>query len=106
MTNPRKALLIGIVGATLFASIAGYVIVSQNTPAAARARLLVDAGLLAAVVFIVLSATSDTARRTAELVEGLRALARGAKDQRLNVDDFGGLSEVARAVNEVAASLC
>jgi hypothetical protein len=56
-------------------------------------------------VLLVRMTLAPTNSRIDALVEALRALARGDKHQRVNPDDFAGLGDVARAANEVAASL-
>jgi hypothetical protein len=47
-----------------------------------------------------------TVSRLDELVEALRAFARGERQTRVHPADFAGLADVARAVNDVGASLC
>ncbi len=99
MRNLRNAMLIAVVATTAVAAIVGFFLGGPPT------RLLVDAGLAIALAVIVGVMLSPTLACTDSLVEGLRALARGDRHQRLNPDLFAGLGDVARAANEVAASL-
>jgi hypothetical protein len=99
MRNLRNAMLVAVVAATALAAIAGFFLGGPPT------RILVDAGLAVALAVIVGLMLSPTVARTEALVEALRALARGDKHQRVSPDDYAGLAEVARAMNEVAASL-
>ena len=100
MANLRNAILVAVLAATAIAAIAGTFVVGGPP-----SRLLVDAGLFAALGIIVFVMLSPTVKRVDALVEALRALARGERQQRVNPDDFAGLGEVARAMNEVAASM-
>jgi hypothetical protein len=100
MANLKKALLLGVLGATAATSLAGFFLLGTG-----GARLAVD-GLSAVVQAIVIFAMlSPTEKRVDAMVDALRALARGERHQRVNPDEFAGLAEVARATNEVAASL-
>ncbi len=100
MASLRRALLLFVCAATAGAAIVGYLVLG-GTPA----RLIVDAALLASLALIVWLTLTPTVHRIDQMVEALRALARGDKHQRVNADDFAGLADVARGVNEVAASL-
>jgi hypothetical protein len=100
MANLRNVMLVAVLAATAIASIAAFLLLGG-----APSRLLVDAGLAAALGVIVWVTLSPTIARVDMLVEALRALARGDKHQRVNPDDFAGLADVARALNEVAASM-
>lgn len=99
MRNLRNAMFVAVVAATALAAIAGFFLGGPPS------RLLVDAGLAMALVVIVGVMLSPTVARTDMLVEALRALARGDRHQRVDPDQFAGLGDVARAANEVAASL-
>ena len=99
MASLRNAILVAVLAATAIAAIAGYFLGGPPS------RLLVDAGLAIALAIIIVVMLNPTMQRTSLLVEALRALARGDRHQRVNADDFAGLAEVARAMNEVAASL-
>lgn len=100
MAKLRTTLLIAVVAATAISAIAGYFVLNGS-----GGRLLVDAGLAIALAAIVAVMLSPTVNRVDSLVEALRALARGEKHQRVRADEFAGLADVARAMNEVAASL-
>lgn len=93
-------LLLFICAATAGAAIVGYLVLG-GTPA----RLIVDAALLGSLALIVWLTLTPTVKRVDQMVEALRALARGDKHQRVNADEFAGLGDLARGVNEVAASL-
>lgn len=99
MRNLRNIMLVAVVAAAALAAIGGFFLGGPPI------RILVDAGLAVALAIIVAVMLSPTVARTEALVEALRALARGDKHQRVNPDEFAGLAEVARAMNEVAASL-
>jgi hypothetical protein len=99
MRNLRNAMLVAVVAATALAAIGGYFLADPQS------RLLVDAGLAVALAVIVAVMLSPTVARTESLVDALRALARGDRHQRVDANQFAGLAEVARATNEVAASL-
>jgi hypothetical protein len=100
MSNLKKALLLGVLGATAAASLAGYFLL--NGP---PARLAVDGALALVQLVIIVMMLSPTEKRVDLLIDALRALARGERHRRVNPDEFAGLAEVARAANEVAASL-
>jgi hypothetical protein len=100
MASLRNALLVAVLAATAIAAIAGFYITGEPP-----ARLLVDAGLAGALGVVVWLLLGPTVGRTQALSDALRALARGDRQQRVNPDDFAGLADVARAMNEVAASL-
>lgn len=89
-----------VCAATAGAAIVGYLVLG-GTPA----RLIVDAALLCSLALIVWLTLTPTVKRIDSMVEALRALARGDKHHRVKADEFAGLAELARGVNEVAASL-
>jgi hypothetical protein len=99
MRNLRNAMLVAVVAVTALAAIAGFFLGGPPL------RILVDAGLAVALAVIVVVMWSPTITRVDGLVEALRALARGDRHARVEPEQFAGLAEVARAVNEVAASL-
>lgn len=100
MASLRRALLLFVCAATAGAAIVGYLVLG-GTPA----RLIVDAALMCSLALIVWMTLTPTVKRVDQMVEALRALARGDKHQRVNADEFAGLADLARGVNEVAASL-
>lgn len=100
MAKVRNAMLVAALAATACAGLGGYFFL-HGPPS----RLLIDAGLAVALAIVISFTMSPTLARVDALVEALRALARGEKHQRVNPDDFAGLADVARALNEVAASL-
>ncbi len=93
-------MLLGLLAAVAASSLSGFFLLG-GTPG----RLLLDAGLFAAIAIITVVMLAPTTKRVDMMVDALRALSRGERNQRVNPDDFAGLSEVARALNEVAASL-
>src|SRR4051812_35074712 len=100
MASLRNAILVAVLAATSIAAVAGYFLTGEPP-----GRLLVDAGLAGALAIAVVLMLGPTLNRTQQLADVLRALARGDRHQRVNPDDFAGLGDVARALNEVAASL-
>jgi outer membrane biosynthesis protein TonB len=100
MSNLKKALLLGVLGATAAASLAGYFLLGGPP-----ARLAVDGALALVQLVIIMMMLAPTEKRVDLLVDALRALARGERHRRVNPDEFAGLAEVARAANEFAASL-
>jgi hypothetical protein len=106
MTNLRTTLTVGVVVVATIGAIAGFVLADRVAPDAARSRLAVDAAMIVALAVTVWVLLGPLTTRIAQLVEALRALARGEKHTRVDVADFAGLAEIARATNEVGASLC
>jgi hypothetical protein len=100
MANLRTALVIAIVAATAAAALAGFFFLGGTA-----VRLVVDGALALVLATLVFGLTSPTAQRVDALVDALRALARGERHHRVSPEEFAGLSEVARALNEVAAAL-
>jgi HAMP domain-containing protein len=105
MANVRRALLIGVLAAAGLAAAGGFFVVAGQSPGAARLRLLVDLALLVGLGIVVYVLTTPTVQRVDALVEGMRALALGDRQKRVNPDEYAGLGDLARALNEVAASL-
>jgi hypothetical protein len=101
----RSRLLTATLVATLIASAIGFFIVFRVQPDAAIARAAVDVGLLIALLVTLTSVLKRPAAQREDLIEMLRALARGEKERRVDSDLFGDLSEVARAANDVGAFL-
>ena len=106
MTKLRTALTVGVVVVAGIGAAAGFAVVYQASPEAARSLLAVDAGVLVALAVTVWVLLGPLSKRIDELVEALRALARGEKHTRVEPADFAGLAEIARATNEVGAYLC
>lgn len=106
MSKLRTTLTLGVVVIATLAAVAGMVMVERDAPGAWRSLVAVNAGMIVALGVCVWVMLSPTMARMADLVEALRALARGDRHTRVNPADFAGLSEIARAVNDVGASLC
>lgn len=106
MNKLRNTLTIGVVAIGAIGAAAAFYVVHQTSPEAARSLLAVEAGTLAALGVVVWVLLGPTLQRLDDLVEALRALARGDKHARVDPTIFAGLADVARAVNEVGASLC
>lgn len=106
MSKLRTTLTLGVVVIATLAAVAGMVMVERDAPGAWRSLVAVNAGMVVALGVCVWVMLSPTMARMADLVEALRALARGDRHTRVNPADFAGLSEIARAVNDVGASLC
>lgn len=100
MASLRRALLLFVCAATAGASIVGYLVLGGTA-----SRLIVDAALLLSLALIVWFTLTPTVGRIEQMVDVLRALARGDRHQRVAAEEFAGLADVARGVNEVAASL-
>lgn len=100
MASLRRALLLFVCAATAGASIVGYLVLGGTA-----SRLIVDAALLLSLALIVWFTLTPSVTRVEQMVEVLRALARGDRHQRVNAEEFAGLADIARGVNEVAASL-
>jgi hypothetical protein len=96
-------LLVAVVAAALLASAVGFLVVGSFAPEAARTRLYVDIGLVVLLALIAEGLTHLPAERTRELVDAVRALTLGGRDQRLDASRFGDLADLARALNELAA---
>ena len=106
MTKLRTALTVGVVVVAGIGAAAGFGVVYQTSPAAAQSLLAVDAGVLVALAVTVWVLLGPLSKRIDQLVEALRALARGEKHTRVEPAEFAGLAEIARATNEVGAYLC
>ncbi len=106
MQKLRTSLVGGVVVVSVLGAGGGFYLVHQTSPEAARSLLAIDAGMLVALAVCVWVLLGPTLARIDELVEALRALARGEKHTRIDAAEFAGLGDVARAVNEVAAALC
>lgn len=106
MSKLRTTLMLGVVVIAVVGAAAGIFVVERDAPGAWRSLVVVDAGLIVALAVAVQVLLSPTMGRLDDLVEALRALARGERQTRVQPDDFAGLADVARAVNDVAASLC
>jgi hypothetical protein len=106
MSKLRTALTIGVVVVAAIGGAAGVAVVYRASPEAARSLAAVDVGVVIALAATVWVLVGPLSKRIDELVEALRALARGDKHTRVDVASFGGLAEIARATNEVGASLC
>ncbi len=106
MTKLKNTLTLGVVVVAAIGAGASFYVVHSISADAARALLAVQAGTVAALGIVVAVLMSATVKRIDELVEALRALARGERHARVDAAHFAGLADVARGVNEVAASLC
>jgi len=99
VTKLRNTLTIGVVVVAAIGAAAGFYVVNRLSPEAARMLLAVEAGVLAALAILVQVLMGPTVKRIDDLVEALRALARGEKYARVEAADFAGFADVARAVN-------
>lgn len=106
VTKLKNTLTLGVVVVAAIGAGASFYVVHSISVDAARALLAVQAGTVAALGIVVAVLMSATVKRIDELVEALRALARGERHARVDAAHFAGLADVARGVNEVAASLC
>lgn len=68
-------------------------------------RLIVDSCLLAAVAVILAIHAIVPSQPIQKIIEAMRALSIGYRERRLDPAQFGELSELAQAFNEVAASM-
>ncbi|MCP4501909.1 MAG: hypothetical protein GY822_18280 [Deltaproteobacteria bacterium] len=106
MDRGQKLLALFLSAAVFAAAIAGWLLVESSSHDLALKRLFLDVGLWFTLMFLVAGVKVHQPARIKELVEALRALTRGRHDSRLEHELFPkGLDEVARAFNEVAATL-
>lgn len=103
--NLRARLLTAVAVSCVVAAALGFYVVMQESAEAARNRLLLDVLLLAAMSGSVFVITRNPLERREELLDAMRALARGVRERRLEPERFGDLEDIARSYNEVAASL-
>ncbi|MFZ9886064.1 MAG: MXAN_5187 C-terminal domain-containing protein [Myxococcota bacterium] len=103
--NVRSRLLTAVVVTCVAAAVAGFLLAMKESPEAGRARLLIDVMVMAALAATVFVVTRPPLQRREELIDAMRALARGAKERRLDHERFGELSDIARTYNELAAAL-
>lgn len=106
MTRLRTVLVLGIVVVAAVGGGATAWVVQAEARAALEHVLAVQTGTLLALAIAVWVLLAPTVSRLDDLVEALRAFARGERHTRVNPADFAGLADVARAVNDVGASLC
>jgi hypothetical protein len=106
MTRLRSILVLGVVVAGAVGAAASIFVVNRDPGDALRSLVAVQAGTIAALAVTVWVLLGPTVARLDELVEALRAFARGERQTRVNPVDFAGLADVARAVNDVGASMC
>ncbi len=98
--------MLGVVVVAVIGAAAGIFVVEREAPGMWRSLVAIDAGLIVALAVAVHVLMGPTMGKLDELIEALRALSRGDRQTRLPADDFGGLAGVARAINDVGASLC
>jgi hypothetical protein len=106
VTRLRNVLVLGVVVVAGVGGLATAWVVHQESPAALRSVLAVQAGAIVSLAVSVWVLLHPTVSRLDDLVEALRAFARGERKTRVHPADFAGLADVARAVNDVGASLC
>ena len=106
MTRLRHILVLGVVIAGVVGAAASLYVVNRDPTAGLSALLAVQAGTIVALAVTVWVLLAPTVARLDELVEALRAFARGERHTRVNPVDFAGFADIARAVNDVGASMC
>jgi hypothetical protein len=106
MTRLRTVLVLGVATVGLVGAAATAWVVNADPAHALRGVLAVQGGTVVALAVAVWVLLGPTVSRLAELIEALHAFARGERHTRVNPADFAGLADVARAVNDVGASLC
>lgn len=105
MKNLRTVLTLSVLAGSAVAAAAGYFIVAKTCPETAMARVWVDLGLVAYLVFATVALTGPRAQLARDVADMLRGISIGQRDRRLDPERFGDLEDVARAANEVAAAL-
>jgi hypothetical protein len=105
MKKSRAAILISLTVAIAIALLAAVFIASSAPDDAITPLIVIFVGLWLSLMFIVSFFLQVPYQRMNDLREALRSLSLGARDNRLNPDRFGELSEIASAFNEVVGAL-
>jgi hypothetical protein len=92
--------IVGVVGAA-----ASLYVVNRDPTAGLSALLAVQAGTIVALAVTVWVLLAPTVARLDELVKALQAFALGDRGTHVNAVDFAGFADIARAVNDVGASM-
>jgi len=106
MSRLRLVVVLGVVVTGVVGAAATAYVVHSDPASPLTGVLAVQGGMIAALAIVAWALLSPTVARLDELVEALRAFARGERQTRVNPADFAGLADVARAVNDVGASMC
>ena len=96
----------GVVIAGVVGAAASLYVVNRDPTAALSALLAVQSGTIVALAVTVWVLLAPTVARLDDLVEALGAFARGERQTRVNPVEFAGFADIARAVNDVGASMC
>jgi hypothetical protein len=106
MTRLRHILVMGVVIAGVVGAAASLYVVNRDPTAGLSALLAVQAGTIVALAVTVWVLLAPTVARLDDLVQALQAFARGERSTRVHPVDFAGFADIARAVNDVGASMC
>lgn len=105
MTRLRYVLVLVVVVVAATGGAATSWVVHTGGSSMLRSVLAVQGGTLFALAIAVWLLLQQTVSRLDKLVEALHAFARGERQGRVDPADFAGLADIARAVNQVGASL-
>ena len=105
MTQLRHILVMGVVIVGVVGAAASLYVVNRDPTAGLSALLAVQAGTIVALAVTVWVLLAPTVARLDDVVKALQAFALGDRGTRFNAVDFAGFADIARAVNEVGASM-
>jgi hypothetical protein len=106
MKRLRNALFISVLTCLLLAFTANLWLLPDELRTANNPQLYILPALCILFSIFIFLSFQPALQRSKQLSEALRTLARGEKEHRIKPESFRPFEDVARAINEVAASMC